>query len=224
MTKDIAAKLRKHLAGAVDTECAVVYLLAEVRKILERDERGPKPFALWMYCHWALHVDLSRSKTTLEFLRRVEDYVVKTVPGFTPDTPNPMFDSVSFFRDLVYLDTFRGQLRQFLTDHDLPTKFCGEDEAWISFLTAYAGIVEDGSISSETAKNDGLHAIEKVVFRKGGWPIAADGLFKFVVTWDILLKDGRIVMVGFEPKANGEVLLWGPEIIQAPTAQAPVKE
>jgi len=51
MTKDIIAKLHEHLSRPVDTECTVVYLLAEVRKILERDKPDPKPIALWMYCH-----------------------------------------------------------------------------------------------------------------------------------------------------------------------------
>ena len=47
MNKDITRKLRNHLSQPVNTECAVVYLLAEVRKILERDKLDPKPFALW---------------------------------------------------------------------------------------------------------------------------------------------------------------------------------
>ena len=79
MTRDIIGKLRDHLAEPVETECAVVYLLAEVRKILEREKPDPKPFALWMHCHWALHVNLTRTPTTIAFLHRVDDFVTATV-------------------------------------------------------------------------------------------------------------------------------------------------
>ena len=63
MTNDIIEKLRKHLAGGVRTECRVVYLLAAIRKTLEDEKPNPRALALWMFCHWALHVNLSHSPT-----------------------------------------------------------------------------------------------------------------------------------------------------------------
>jgi hypothetical protein len=54
-------KLNAFLADPVDSECKVVYLLCEVRKLLERVPAHQRPFALNMYCHWALHVDLHGS-------------------------------------------------------------------------------------------------------------------------------------------------------------------
>jgi hypothetical protein len=66
MTKDIVSKLMALLSEPVDTECKVVYLLAEVRKLLERDDPNHNMGSLWMYCHWALHVDLESPKTTDE--------------------------------------------------------------------------------------------------------------------------------------------------------------
>src|SRR5207253_9831572 len=60
MTNEIIKKLRKHLVGGVRTECRVGYLLAKIRKILEDEKPNPRPLALWMFCHWALHVNLSR--------------------------------------------------------------------------------------------------------------------------------------------------------------------
>lgn len=226
MTKDIISKLRDHLSRPINTECAVVYLLAEVRKILDKVQQEPKPFALWMYCHWALHVDLTHSRTTLTFLKPVDDFIVNTVAGFEPDDSYQMLDSHRLFCDLIFLDTFRSQLRQFLQDHDhLPTELCDRDDWWFPFLSAYAGVIEDGALSSETAKNDGLRAIEKVVFSKGRMPIAADGLFDFIVQWDVVLKDGRVCRGGFEAKPDRKMVFWGfhlqiqpgfPPIRQAP--------
>ena len=79
-TRDIVAKLRKHFAVTIRDEPArVVYLLCEVRKLLERARPNPKPFALWMFCHWALHVDLRHSKTALEFLQHADNFGLNTV-------------------------------------------------------------------------------------------------------------------------------------------------
>ena len=38
MKNDIVDKLRDHLTQGVDTECDVVYLLAEIRKVLDELE------------------------------------------------------------------------------------------------------------------------------------------------------------------------------------------
>ncbi len=68
----IVEKLRAILDDAVDSECKVVYVLAETRKLLETYPPNPFPFALKLYCHWALHVDLESRGTTLPFLQKVE--------------------------------------------------------------------------------------------------------------------------------------------------------
>ena len=114
MTKDIIGKLREHLSKPVDTECSVVYLLAEIRKLLDRDKPDPKPFALWMYCHWALHVDLTKSNTTRRFLKQVDDFITSIVAGFPPNGTYTLIDSHNLFEDFVYLDAFRTQLRDIL--------------------------------------------------------------------------------------------------------------
>ena len=210
MRNDIIRKLRDHLARPLDTECAVVYLLAEVRKVLERDHT--KPPALWMRCHWALHVDLTKTRTTCEFLRPVDDYIVNTIAGFQKD-PNYRDQSGWLFRELSFSDSFRGQLREFFEIHGLPTALCDDERSWAAFLSVYAKVTEDGGLSARSGK---LRAIDKVVFKRGRMPIAADGLFDFIVQWDIHLKDGRVVRAGFEPKANLKLLTWGFQIIEPP--------
>src|SRR6266571_5397278 len=82
MTEDaIVRKLRTTLARAVDTEAKVVYILAESRKLLDTYPSDPSPIALKIYCHWALHVDLTLPGTTLPFLTRVDEYVASVLVG-----------------------------------------------------------------------------------------------------------------------------------------------
>jgi hypothetical protein len=79
MKDSIIEKLRSALDSALDSglddEFRVFYVLGESRKLLEKYPPDPVPFALLLYCNWALHVDLDRPKTTLPFLVRVDEFV-----------------------------------------------------------------------------------------------------------------------------------------------------
>jgi hypothetical protein len=191
MTKDIVGKLRDHLALPVDTEPAVMYLMAEVRKLLDRDDPQHKNLALWMYCHWAVHVDLTNTNTTLHFLEQVDDFITDTVAGLTPNRPYKLIDSHRLFREFVYWEAFRKQLTDVLKSYGLPTDLCDEDPKWFAFLTAYAGVIEDGALSSESKKKDTLKAVDKVTFSKGHTPFSSTAHLPFSIQWDIVLKDGR---------------------------------
>ena len=157
----IVEKLRVALSGSVDSECKVVYVLAESRKLLETYPPDPAPFTLKLYCHWALHVDLDNKTTTLPFLERVDKYVAGYFVGNQDIT-----EDYRMLREFVLLDTFRQQFKQFLQAYDFPTGICDEDARWHEFLKHYAGVIEDGSLSCN-AKEHPLKLIDEVVFTKG---------------------------------------------------------
>ena len=56
----IVEKLRRELEHEITTERQVVYLLAEIRKLLELRRERKKYFALNFYCCWALHTKMDR--------------------------------------------------------------------------------------------------------------------------------------------------------------------
>jgi hypothetical protein len=62
----------------------VVYLLCEARKLLDKYPPNPMPFALKLYCHWAPHVDLTHTGTTLPFLKKVDGFVAGAYIGGEP--------------------------------------------------------------------------------------------------------------------------------------------
>lgn len=196
MTNAIVAKLKKHLADPVDTECAVVYLLAEVRKLLERHDRQHRQSVVWMYCHWALHVDLGSPQTTLEFLKQVDVWVTNTVAGLVPRGPWRFQQEIYLFRDFIYLDAFRSQLKFVLASFDLPTDLCDEESKWFEFLSAYAGVVQDGTLTVTGDKNSDLGAVKQVTFKKGR-SLPSEHHVDFVIQWDIELKDGRTLRTEF---------------------------
>ena len=70
----IVTKIRALLENGVNDERKVVYLLVECRKLADAYPRLPMEFALNLYINWAVHVDLSYTSTTLDFLKRVDEF------------------------------------------------------------------------------------------------------------------------------------------------------
>jgi hypothetical protein len=142
MEEQIVRKLREALRDEIKKEKDVVYILVESRKLLEDTKPGQPHFALKLYCHWALHVDLAGRDTTLPFLERVDSFVA----GVLANNTN-IVEEHRMFREFIFLDTFREQFKHFLASYGLPTAVCDENPQWHAFLKLYAGIVEDGTLS-----------------------------------------------------------------------------
>jgi hypothetical protein len=212
MKNAIVEKLRRHLSCPLDTECEVVYLLCEIRKLLDKQRVEPTPFALRLYCHWALHVDLSRPSTTMPFLTKVDNYVFnKLNAGETEET---LLEEHALFRDFVYLETFRKELSQFLALNDLPTSLCDEDARWFAFLAAFASIIEDGSLACQSKDPDELRLVKRVTFTRVP-QVTPDGHVPFGIKWDVLLKDKRRVEVEVGTRANHNLMRWSLRLIRA---------
>jgi hypothetical protein len=192
MRDDIIEKLRSHLEEGIAQEKDVVYLLAQVRKILEKDSTA-RPVALWMYCHWALHVDLDRDRTTLDFLNKIDSYIQTNIAGFlTPSPPSSVSDEYHLFRDLLHCDSFRRELGEFLKKNSLPCELCDQANRWHAFMSAYYGVIDDGSLSVQSQR---LSTIDKVTFSLDPRTTPENSLPALI--WDIRLKDGRTLRANF---------------------------
>lgn len=214
MTKDIVGKLKSHLSSPIDDEPKVVYLLAEVRKLLERDDPTHSNQALWMYCHWALHVDLSSPKATMDFLRRVDRWITNTVAYLTPSGPWEFFEEDHLCRDFIFLTTFRQQLRGFLKRYGLPLSLCDLDAQWYAFLAAYGGVIEDGALSAVPDKKNELGAVKEVTFTKGE-NLTVEHHVAFVIQWSIALNDGRTIRTSLQtvPAGGGNMIAEELEVL-----------
>lgn len=205
MRNAIVEKLRGHLAGPIDTECEVVYLLCEVRKLLDQQQPMPGLSALHLYCNWALHVHLSIPRTTMPLLSKIDAYISDKLR--VGDTQEVLQAERDLFREFINLETFREELSQFMAAQGVPTEVCDESLRWHAFLVAYAGVIEDGSLACENEKRGKLKIVESVTFTKG--PSATvDGHMPFSVRWDILLKDKRRFQVEVGSQADGELKHW----------------
>lgn len=169
--------------------------MAEIRRLLERDDKEHNNKAIWMYCHWALHVDLMKGGTTGQFLKTIGCLVTNTIAYLEPNGPWKFMEEVYLFRDFLHLDTFRRELKGFLTNYQIPKTLCERDEWWFKFLEKYSGVIEDGILSMKTDEH--LLAVKTVTFRKGS-ELPEENHVNFVIQWDIDLKDGRMLTGKFE--------------------------
>lgn len=188
MRDEIVEKLRQMLSANIDSECKVVYTLCEIRKLLDKYPPDPEPFALKLYYHWALHIDLTGADTTLPLLQRIDSFVERITTG-----PERFRDDLTMFREFLFLETFRQQLKEVLKSYRLPTALCDVDARWHEFLEHYAGVIEDGSLSCR-AKPQQLKHVKQVVFSKGR-KRPDNPHVPFDMQWEIFLNDDRELVV-----------------------------
>ena len=181
----IVTKLNGLLADPIDSECKAVYLLCEVRKLLDHVPSPKRPFALNMYCHWALHVDLHGKDTISPFLKQVDDYV----HGKLVD-PEDLRADHRMVQDFLALDTLRGQFRDFCQSTGIRTDLTDSDERWNEFVKHYAGIIEDGALAIQ-AQSHGMKHVKQVTFTKGRNATGEFDQIPFNMVWHVDLLDGR---------------------------------
>src|SRR5437899_1770065 len=76
-------KVAKELGNRITTEAQAVYILVQIRKLLE--DSGTKKFeVLKMFCDWALHTELSRNKQIVALLAEFDEAIERANSGYGP--------------------------------------------------------------------------------------------------------------------------------------------
>jgi hypothetical protein len=185
-TSDIISKLSSELEIGIRSEVQAVYLLAGIRKLMERDGvKGEYP-NLNFHCDWALHSKLegSGAKRVLckfdaaHFLLRDQKLELRDLP---PDLKADL-DRIS------KMTQFREELSRFLNEYGLPPLTKNLDDGWARFLHLYAKIVEDIPLAVVGATSKHIRQVV-VHFEEAPKKIGGQVLFK--VTWTIHDKNGQ---------------------------------
>jgi hypothetical protein len=140
MKEDIVSKkiLRELSNLPINTEARVVYLLIQIRKVLDHINR--KTGALRFYCDWVAHVNLNRSFASL-----VYDEVAN-------NSKNGL--------DIISFRKLRSEMEVFFNEHNLPLDLLDE-ENWTIFRDNLIEILVDTPIQ----KVDEI-VVGELVFRK----------------------------------------------------------
>jgi hypothetical protein len=140
MTPDIIRKLAAELDKGITTEVQVVYLLAGIRKIIERDNSARSYPDLKFHCDWALHASLDRSAARNILTQFDAAHVHLRGNVRLQDLPHSLGREI---KRISEMESFEESLEQFLNDHQLPRLTLHRADGWTHFLHLYAQVIED---------------------------------------------------------------------------------
>jgi hypothetical protein len=140
-TRDILSKLANEILTGIETEAQVVYLLAGIRKLIERDELKNQFPTLNFHCDWALHSSLDRAGAKAVLAIFDEAHPLLKDPGVgIADLPRELgreIDRISKMR------SFKKELSMFLDLFKLPSLTSVRSDGWVHFLHLYAAVIAD---------------------------------------------------------------------------------
>ncbi|HEY0757887.1 MAG TPA: hypothetical protein VGD59_01390 [Acidisarcina sp.] len=146
MKSDITNKLTKELGQEIVSERQVVYILVELRKLLETQglDKDTRYRALMFSCDWAAHSKLNRESAkaiTLLFDRYETRYRHEPVGVSQAGIP----ELVEFCEHT----RFRQQFVVACEQSDIPTDAIKDDDWWRSFLRHFSEVVRDCPIEAK---------------------------------------------------------------------------
>lgn len=121
----------------------VVYLLAEIRKLIEDDDEYK---TLHFYCNWVLHGKLTH-KLTLKILSSKFDFIELNKDKREIQKSLRHAEGGNFIK----LNDFRSELHDFLRKKELPMKAL-EGDKWYKFAEIYLEIIKKCPIEKEYNK------------------------------------------------------------------------
>ena len=142
MKIQIVEKLNKFLSTRqnITEEFEVVYIMVEVRKLLDREReqnKTNKDSLVRFHADWVLHTSKDRITTPMrEIMQKIDDSI---------DTYPKNGDI-----DFLLLPEFRTELLQLLDEYNLPNKFCKSDSNWLTFMSALTQVLADQPIVNPT--------------------------------------------------------------------------
>jgi hypothetical protein len=163
----IESKLNRECKEAITTERQAVYVLAEIRKLVELENSHNRYPALNFYCNWALHPCISKSaeaRRIVEIFDRAEKFFSQM--DNTPDGEelvNPDWSWTNQLSPEVALENLKLEFRQFCNLHNITGRLVSDEEEWLRFLDLYVGVIEDVPLISADAN---LQYVKEVTTRR----------------------------------------------------------
>lgn len=145
----IIAKLKTLLANGITSEAEALYLIVEIRKLLEQEQAKKQYEYLTFHCDWALHAALEGT-TAQKILKQFEAAVLHLKSGIElyqlPPSLRMEIEGISMMR------FFEIEFERFLKSNRLSSLEATRSDGWIHFVHLYGKIVEDCPLVM-TAKN-----------------------------------------------------------------------
>jgi hypothetical protein len=158
MKPDILTKLAAELADPINSERQVVYVLVELRKLIELNADGPHYPSLKFHCDWAAHAVL-KGPPAQEIVRLFDRHQeVYDSPSATHDHPDMSF--MARLGPILTMSTFRNELNSYLHAQGLDSSIPNDNDKWAAFLSYYVRVIEDCPLK---CTSQGLQYVDEVV-------------------------------------------------------------
>ncbi len=138
MTPEIVTKLNKFLDthDPFTEECEAVYLMVELRKLLEREYKVGNHWTgkfakVRFYCDWTVHPSIDRNPA-------IKDMVEKLKEALSSG------EGTSYFFSLSEL---RSEMSELFRVQELNDKLCQDDERWKHFVDVLTPVLTDQLIT-----------------------------------------------------------------------------
>jgi hypothetical protein len=188
-------KLDRELREPIETERQVVYILVELRKLMERNSDAESYFALNFYWDWAVHTKLDRNGAA-RIVERFDKYqALIEVSQSSPEgtVPEADFGVLKDVEDTVRLQRFRTQFRQYLEQNGLPSDVVRDDMQWTNFLSYYFRVIEDCALICK-AELDHVREVSVTVIETKTGIHAQLGGYSVMVAWEWQPRKSPIFM------------------------------
>jgi hypothetical protein len=135
---EIVRKMRAELKRGITYESQALYLMVEIRKLLDKNRKAANPYnSLRLYSDWAVHVELSGPQAQ-GIVKKADAFYQKLKDGTHSEA------DTKAFAQIFGLDAFRDELKQFFTAHHLPSF---SEPEWHKFLGCFLGVIQDCPLS-----------------------------------------------------------------------------
>ena len=179
MQQDIISKIANQINSGITTEAETVYLLAEVRKLMEQDNAANDYPYLNFHCNWVLHSKLSFRFPQGILSQFLEAHFHLKAGAELSDLPEPLRSQVD---RISKMEDFRNELNAFLQSHNISSLDHAYD-GWARFLDLYVRVIQD--VPLVLNRNADINSIPKVVVKSELAPDLNQGQQYYRIRWII---------------------------------------
>ncbi len=120
-------------------ECHVLYLLVEIRKVLDRENNKKYPI-LRFYCNWSVHTDKDSTKEMEIIMNDIYQGIKKQITcGITSEKTKII--------GFMYMEDLQTDVIGFLQEYQLPVLII-EKNNWLEFIKLLVRILADQPINN----------------------------------------------------------------------------
>ena len=134
--------LQKHLPFT--EECQIVYLLVEIRKVLDQENNRKYPI-LRFYCNWSVHTEKDPTDEIRAIMNDIYRDVVAQIQK--PALASSKMKIVGF----MYMEDLQKEIGKFLQEYNLPISLTSNQSNWLALVKLLVKVLSDQPIKNPCA-------------------------------------------------------------------------